>query len=178
MRKIALGLIAIGIGLTVAGVSLRSAAWNGQEEAKERWSSEIPAREGESDLAFRLSFPSEEKDFIVMEEGSRDNLLRGPVRIEWSGAPGSGNCIIAAHRDTHFRCLKDLGVGEQVIVRHRGRTYRYQIVKLKVVSQSDTAFYGVTSKPVLTLVTCYPFSYLGSAPQRYIVRAELMETNG
>jgi len=102
----------------------------------------------------------------------------GPVRLQWSSLPGNtGNSVIAAHRDTHFRILKDLKKGEVVTVERDGRSFQYKIVALEIVRPSDSTFYQPTSNAVLTLVTCYPFYYLGPAPKRFIVRAELLDTN-
>jgi len=114
----------------------------------------------------------------VRDGASVSNLLLGPARLEWSSVPGDrGNSVIAAHRDTHFRILKDLKKGEVVSIERDGHSFLYRIVKLEIVRPSDTTFYQPTSKPVLTLVTCYPFYYLGPAPKRFIVRAEMLDTN-
>ena len=178
MRRTALGLIAFGIGIALAGGSLAFASWQGQRNARVQWEGE-DHHLGKPESWTRISFPSQGgQDFIVADGASEGNLLRGPVRVEWAAAPGeNGNCIIAAHRDTHFRILQELKKGDQITLERSGQTYRYQIVALQVVGADDTSFYQATPTPVLTLVTCYPFSYFGKAPQRFIVRAELFESN-
>ena len=97
--------------------------------------------------------------------------------MAWSAAPGqNGNCIIMAHRDTHFRLLKDVRKDQRIVLERDGRKFQYRIVALRVIESSDNRFYKPTSRSVLTLVTCYPFWYLGRAPKRFIVRAELLES--
>ena len=181
MRKLALVLVTLGAGLTLAGTFLRLTAWNGQEAARVRWEEEaagdVPRKIGDPALT-RLSFPMQGTEFFVQKGATKENLLRGPVWVTWSGSPGEkGNCIIAAHRDTHFHVLKDVKKGERLIVERSGRRYVYRIATLTVVNATDNNYYLPTSKPVLTLVTCYPFSYVGRAPKRFIVRAVLQEAN-
>lgn len=99
-------------------------------------------------------------------------LLRGAGLVEGSGLPGSnGNVAIAAHRDTHFRGLKDLAVGDRIELAMLDRTQTYVISNLSVVEPTDVHVLADTGEPVLTLVTCYPFYFVGNAPQRFIVRA-------
>jgi sortase A len=178
MRRMALGLIALGVAIALVGGSLELAAWKGQSDARAQWEGEDHKPDSPKPWS-RLSFPAQgDQAFIVMDGASEDNLLRGPAWIAWSGTPGqNGNCIIAAHRDTHFRILQDVRKGDRITLERSGQTYRYRIVAVQVVHADDTSFYQLTSAPVLTLVTCYPFSYFGKAPQRFIVRAELEESD-
>lgn len=99
-------------------------------------------------------------------------LLRGAGLVEGTGLPGSdGNVAIAAHRDTHFRALKDLALGDQIELVMLDRTQTYVVTDLSVVEPTDVHVLDDTGEPVLTLVTCYPFYFVGNAPQRFIVRA-------
>jgi sortase A len=178
MRRTALALIASGVGIALAGGSLGFASWQGQRISRTQWEGE-DHEPGAPELWTRIAFPSRGgQDCIVMDGASEVNLLRGPVRVEWAAEPGEhGNCIIAAHRDTQFRILQELKRGDQITLERSGQIYRYQVVALQVVRPDDTSFYQPTQAPVLTLVTCYPFSYFGKAPQRFIVRAELLQSN-
>jgi len=178
MRRAALALLAAGCVLAVAGGSLGLAGWTGQQSAKSGWfGSTSGARDTQTDFT-RLSFPAHNTDFFVRDGASAENLLLGPARLEWSSVPGGrGNSVIAAHRDTHFRILKDLKKGEVITLERDGHAFRYRIVALEIVRRTDNTFYQPTSNPVLTLVTCYPFYYLGPAPKRFIVRAELLDAN-
>lgn len=103
-------------------------------------------------------------------------LLRGAGLVEGSGLPGSnGNVAIAAHRDTHFRALKDLALGDLIELAMLDRTQTYVVTGLSVVEPSDVHVLADTGEPVLTLVTCFPFYFVGHAPQRFIVRAVAVE---
>jgi LPXTG-site transpeptidase (sortase) family protein len=102
---------------------------------------------------------------------------RGPVWIEGTARPGQdGNVGISGHRDGYFRALKDARVGDALTLRTPGSTERYVIDDIIIVDPIDVEVLDPTSERTITLVTCYPFYYLGSAPQRYIVRARLEET--
>jgi sortase A len=99
-------------------------------------------------------------------------LLRGAGLIEGSAQPGSaGNVALAAHRDTHFRALKDVTVGDLIELESLDVTQSYRISDLSVVDPSAVHVLAEVGEPVLTLVTCYPFYFVGHAPQRFIVRA-------
>jgi len=99
-------------------------------------------------------------------------LLRGAGLVEGTALPGSnGNVAIAAHRDTHFRGLKDLSLGDRIELAMLDSTQTYVVTDLSVVEPTDVHVLADTGEPVLTLVTCYPFYFVGHAPQRFIVRA-------
>jgi sortase A len=99
-------------------------------------------------------------------------LNRGVGRISGTAHPGQGgNLGIAGHRDGFFRCLKDVVVGDHIELRARGRTEVYQVDQIRIVKPTDIEVLENRGVPTLTLVTCYPFYFIGNAPQRYIVRA-------
>lgn len=105
-------------------------------------------------------------------------LLRGAGLVEGTGLPGSnGNVAIAAHRDTFFRALKDLALGDHIELVMLDRTQTYVVTDLSVVEPTDVHVLDDTGEPVLTLVTCYPFYFVGNAPQRFIVRAIAAEVS-
>lgn len=88
-----------------------------------------------------------------------------------------GNIGIAGHRDGFFRGLKDVHVGETIdVYTQRGRS-RYAVDEIQTVSPDDVSVLAPRAKPSLTLVTCYPFYFVGSAPFRYIVHATAADTN-
>jgi sortase A len=100
------------------------------------------------------------------------NLNRGAVFVPGTASPDSeGNVAIAAHRDGFFRALEGVAVGAIVEVESRSRRRLYRVTELLIVEPTDTSSLRVTKWPALTLVTCYPFYFVGSAPQRFIVRA-------
>ena len=88
--------------------------------------------------------------------------------------PGQpGNCIIAAHRDTHFRVLKDILPGDRIVLETREGQYTYRVKSTRIVLPTDTESLQPTRDAELHLITCYPFYYVGNAPKRFIVQAGL-----
>lgn len=124
-----------------------------------------------------LRIPSLPLEVPVYSDTSDVNLDRGAGRIPGTaGLDQSGNLGLAAHRDGFFRKLKDADLGMEILLEHGGRTLRYHIVEISIVTPEDGSVLASTSRPSITLVTCYPFYFVGSAPKRYIVRAELDAT--
>ena len=107
--------------------------------------------------------------------GTDDRTLdRGVGHIEDTAAPGTeGNSGIAGHRDSFFRGLKDIAVGDEIELDTLDRTEVYRVERAWVVEPEDVSVLDPTPTRALTLVTCYPFYFVGSAPQRFIVRAVL-----
>ncbi len=102
---------------------------------------------------------------------------RGPAWIAGTARPGeAGNIGISGHRDGYFRALKDAKVGDSLTLRTAAGSEAYVIEDIFIVDPIDVEVLDPTPDQAITLVTCYPFYYLGSAPQRYIVRARLEET--
>lgn len=110
---------------------------------------------------------------VPVSYGTSVQTLRGGAGlIEGTAVPGSrGNVAIAAHRDTFFRGLQELVPGDRIELASADHTLSYRITGLTVVEPTAVDVLADTGEPVLTLVTCYPFHYIGSAPQRFIVRA-------
>lgn len=104
------------------------------------------------------------------------SMTRGAGRIVGSPRFGEpGNVSVSSHRDGYFRKLKDIRVGDEIVVDTRAATYRYVVEEIHVTDPSDTVVLWPGDMPELTLVTCYPFHFIGRAPQRFVVRAELRE---
>lgn len=110
---------------------------------------------------------------VPVLEGTDDFTLNRAVgHIAGTPRPGeSGNVGIAGHRDGFFRGLKDMAPGDEVELETRKDVERYRIADTLIVRPEDVGVLHATGRPTLTLVTCYPFYYVGSAPQRYIIRA-------
>lgn len=103
-------------------------------------------------------------------------LNRAVGRITGTARPGEpGNIGIAGHRDGFFRGLEDLAIGDSIDLKTRQRTASYVVDEIGIVSPNDVNVLAPRPVPSLTLVTCYPFRFIGSAPQRYIVHASLTE---
>lgn len=113
----------------------------------------------------------------VVRAGSDARTLRLAVgHIPGTALPGEpGNIGLAAHRDTFFRRLGTIRAGDEISVVTPQGTFRYEVQGTKVVDPKDVWVLDPTEQPSLTLVTCYPFTYLGSAPQRFIVHARQID---
>jgi len=121
-----------------------------------------------------LEIPSLRLTVPIFAGTSELVLNRGIGWIEGTATPGEdGNVGLAGHRDGYFRGLKDLKLGDTIEVQSVDRTRRYRVTDLNVVEPTEVSVLDPTDAPSVTLVTCYPFYYLGNAPQRYIVRATL-----
>jgi sortase A len=119
-----------------------------------------------------LHIPRVELTVPVYADTSVSNLNRGAGLIAGTASPdAAGNTGIAAHRDSFFRALKDVVLGDRIEIEHLSGTRAYRVSALYIVSPDDMRPLEQTQHSVVTLVTCYPFYYVGSAPQRYIVRA-------
>lgn len=123
----------------------------------------------------RLEAPSVHLAATVLE-GTDDAILnRAAGHIEETALPGSqGNIGIAGHRDTIFRPVRKLHTGDPLVLTTADRVYRYRVSKMHIVDPDDVYVLDPVGHPILTLVTCYPFEFIGHAPRRYIVRADLV----
>jgi sortase A len=115
---------------------------------------------------------------VAVLEGTDDwTLNRAVGHIEDTASPGApGNSGIAGHRDGFFRGLKDVHAGDGIEIETIGRVERYRVERTWIVDPEDVSVLDPTTVPSITLVTCYPFYFVGSAPQRFIVRAVRTET--
>jgi sortase A len=112
---------------------------------------------------------------VPLLEGSDDlTLNRGIGHLEYSAAPGGiGNGGIAGHRDGFFRGLKDLHLGDTMDLQTENGNSRYVVDEIFIAPPKNVSVLAPRSKPAVTLVTCYPFYFVGSAPLRYVVRASI-----
>ena len=126
-------------------------------------------------LLGRLEIPRLHVSAIV-RAGSDARTLRLAIgHIGGTALPGErGNVGLAAHRDTFFRRLGEIRVDDQVRLVTPDGTFTYRVEGTRVVEPQDVWVLDQTTDPALTLITCYPFRYIGSAPQRFIVRAQLV----
>jgi sortase A len=111
----------------------------------------------------------------IIRAGSDARTLRLAVGyIPGTALPGQrGNTGLAAHRDTFFRRLRDIRADDEIRIVTKDATFHYSVDRTRIVQPKDVWVLNPTPNPALTLVTCYPFNYVGSAPQRFIVRATL-----
>ena len=126
-----------------------------------------------------LRIPKIGLEVPVLEGDDALTLNRGVGHIPGTTMPGQvGNVGVAGHRDGFFRGLKDLAAGDVIEMQRAGagdKTDRYVVQNVSIVSPTDTSLLKNTTDSELTLVTCYPFRYVGTAPQRYVVRASLVQ---
>jgi sortase A len=110
---------------------------------------------------------------MIQEGTSAQTLQRGVGHITGTAQLGkSGNVGLAAHRDTFFRKLRNIHEGEEITLTTLNGAYKYRVELISIVEPEDSAVLRNTGENILTLVTCYPFNYIGSAPKRFIVRAK------
>jgi len=126
----------------------------------------------------RLLIPRLNANLFVLEGTDPRTLRLAPGHMEGTALPGAqGNCVIAGHRDTHFRVLQNIRKGDEIVLESQGSPHRYRVSQLSVISPTNTKCLDNTRDTVLNLITCYPFHYVGSAPKRFVVHADL-ETPG
>lgn len=119
-----------------------------------------------------LRIPSLDLAVPVYPDQSELHLNRGVGLVEGSGSPDKGgNAAIAGHRDGFFRVLMKIREGEIIEVETRLGLHRYRVTSTDIVDKFDNRLLADTEEPTVTLVTCYPFYFVGAAPQRFLVRA-------
>jgi len=120
----------------------------------------------------RLEIPEAGVSVMVLEGTDDTTLDRAVGRIEGTAAPdGDGNLGIAGHRDGFFRGLRHLRTGHRITLTTLAGVAHYEVERTLVVDPDRVDVLAPTDRPTLTLVTCYPFYYVGSAPERFIVVA-------
>ena len=120
-----------------------------------------------------LTIPRIGLSTVVLEGAGSGELKRGPGHISRTALPGEGgNFAVAGHRDTFFRPLRLIRVNDVVQVSSADRDYQYRVVSTEIVTPKDVGVLASTGRETLTLVTCYPFDFVGAAPRRFIVHAD------
>jgi LPXTG-site transpeptidase (sortase) family protein len=121
----------------------------------------------------RLTIPVLGLDEIVIEGVGSEELNAGPGHLPGSVLPGErGNAVISAHRDRHFSSLGSLHVGDEITTETASaRRVTWIVISRRVVRSDEPALFS-TSDPTLTLTTCWPIRYLGTAPERLVVTAK------
>lgn len=177
-------LLGLGFWQLGQGAWIPAKAWVAQEMMQRAWrraeAGEVtppPWPWADTWPVARLSARGGDVELIVLEGGSGRTLAFGPGHLPASVLPGEGgNSIIAGHRDTHFRFLKDVEPGDTVLVeRPDGRGHLFRIVAIDVVDARRGSILLDTDEPMLSLVTCYPFDAAApGGPMRYVVTAALV----
>lgn len=177
-------LLCLGFWQLGQGAYIPAKAWLAQELMQRAWQrgengAEQPAPWPWADTwpVARLSAKSGEVELIVLEGGSGRTLAFGPGHLSASSLPGEvGNTVIAGHRDTHFSFLRDVEIGEALVLETIGGSkHRYRIIGIDVVDSRRGSLQLDTDEPYLSLVTCYPFEARDpGSPLRYVVTAKML----
>jgi len=123
----------------------------------------------------RLTIESDGASIIVLSGASGRNMAFGPGHLDGTAMPGDiGNCVITAHRDTHFAPLRYVGPGDILTLqRPDGHSIRYRVQSTRVVNKTDTSVLQQDARTRLTLITCYPFDAIRpGTPLRWVVVAQ------
>ena len=152
-----------------------------QEQAADSWTAAAtapPRSSHRGEVFARLSIPRLRTELYVFEGTDHSELRRGPGHLEGSAEPGArGNCVIAGHRDTHFRALQYIRKGDTIEVATGQGAFIYRVSSISIVGPEKTDALQPAGRPVLSLITCYPFRYIGAAPNRFVVRADLVASH-
>lgn len=189
-------MIAAGLGLCGAAVLHYARGYRAQEEGRRTWEQHSRIRPPEENPGIfavsrpaspsripvgepiaRLRIPSAKIDYVVFEGTDSATLEKGPGHVpgtQLPGAPaGPNNCVITGHRDSHFRRLGWVHAGEHVeLETPGGKTQTYTVLSRRIVDPTAVQVLDPTLAPRLTLITCYPFNYVGAAPKRLVLVAE------
>jgi sortase A len=186
------------VGLTLGGLGVYEyyAGKVAQKQAEEQWKSPsaagtnepeepVPARLPAKSMPYfdpyrpgqtvaKLLLPGLATPLFVVEGTDQQDLKLGPGHMPGTALPGvAGNCVIAGHRDTHFRALKGIHKGGQLEIETKYGKFLYTVRSMEVVSPTNVSSLYPTTDAQLHLITCYPFNYVGHAPQRMVIEASL-----
>jgi sortase A len=125
----------------------------------------------------RLVIPAIEKGFTTYWGTDEDTLSQGVGMYvsQFTTTPDQRrHTVLSGHRDTVFTGLQDVRKGDAVFLEYEGKRYEYAVVSMKVVDADDRTVIVDKKEATLTLTTCYPFDFIGSAPERYVIQSELV----
>jgi sortase A len=164
------GLLSMGYWAQLSIKTMRSQSRGARELERPGASASLSA----GDVVGQLDIPRLSLSAVVFEGADEDTLERGAGHLPGSALPGDrGNTVVAAHRDTFFRPLKSIRKGDVVKIHTRPKDSIYIVESARVVEPDEVDVLKPTAQPALTLITCYPFRYVGPAPERFVVRAVL-----
>ena len=168
---LAIGLLAMGY----AGfVFADSHAYQALEMKKFKQASRLsePRNLVEGDVIGEIQVPRLRLNAMVVQGDSPANLKRAVGHLIKSALPGEwGNVALAGHRDTFFRPLRDIRLGDEIRFKTRERSFEYRVESIEVVAPTDIRVLKSSTGHDLTLLTCFPIYYIGPAPKRLVVRA-------
>ena len=119
-----------------------------------------------------IEIPSADVSAVVADAADDETLARAVGRVPGSARPGEvGNMVLAGHRDSFFRGLRNVEINDRIRLKVPPHTYEYRVDEVVVVQPHDTGILRSRGREELTLVTCFPFRFVGPAPDRFIVKA-------
>lgn len=120
-----------------------------------------------------LTIPRLNVSTVIVEGDDDETLDLGIGHMPGTALGGiSGNTVLAAHRDTYFRCLRKIKINDEITLAVDGKATTYRISGQRIVKPDDVSVLQTGDRPQLTLITCYPFGWIGPAPNRLVVTAE------
>ncbi len=177
-------LLCLGFWQLGQGAYIPAKAWLAQELMQRAWQrgasgveQPVPWPWADTWPVARLVAKSGDVDLIVLAGGSGRTLAFGPGHLSASSLPGEiGNSVIAGHRDTHFSFLRDVEVGELLVIETvAGEKHLYEIFGIDIVDSRRGSLLLDTDSSILSLVTCYPFEAIDpGGPMRYVVTAKML----
>ena len=177
-------LLCLGFWNLGQGAYIPAKAWLAQDLMQRAWmrgeegaTQPVPWPWADTWPVARLSAKSGEVELIVLSGGSGRTLAFGPGHLSASSLPGQrGNSVIAGHRDTHFNFLRDVEIGESIVIETiAGRKHLYKVTGIDVVDARRGSLLLDTEEAMLSLVTCYPFGEAeAGGPMRYVVTARML----
>ena len=172
------GVLAVSyVALTLLEAKLyQEAAGNALEKqinAQEQHKGGLPravAKQG--DVLGRIEIPRLGVMVAILEGTTSQTLRLGVGHIEGTALPGEpGNAGLAGHRDTYFRALEDIRAKDEIQIQTATGVSHYEVDRVQIVAPGDTGILTPSPGSDLTLVTCYPFHFIGPAPERFVVHA-------
>ncbi|WP_158794183.1 class D sortase [Granulicella sp. L60] len=141
-------------------------------------SSDTPASSVSSDLFGRIDIPALSLSAPFSSDYDADSLRKGVGHVRGTAMPGGlGTVGLVGHRDSFFRPLRKIATGMDIRLTDSSGTYHYAVDSTEVVTPDKVEVLATGQRPELTLVTCFPFDYVGAAPRRFIVHAHLLSAS-
>jgi len=135
-----------------------------------------PVRPAVGDKIGTLTIPALNQVIPIIHGADENELKKGVGHFAQSVLPGEdNNSVLSGHRDTVFRELGKLKIGDQLVTHTSAGTFTYEIKQTRIVHKDDKSVIVPTDHAILTVTTCYPFRYIGDAPDRYIITADLVK---
>jgi len=165
------------IGSTVSETDINKALTEAKKHTNGDKRILYPVRPKLNDRVGVLIIPKLHAMLPIIEGTDEDELEKGVGHYAKSVLPGEqDNSVLSGHRDTVFRSVGELKIGEELIAKTSAGAFTYKISKIWIVMENDrTVIVPHKGKQILTLITCYPFNWIGPAPKRYIIQSIMVK---